>query len=197
MKRSDIKHLVYIAPIENVPSMLSEGILSHNHAESIGHTSIALPEVQERRRDKVIPNGGKLHDYVNLYINPRNPMMYRIKDQHAELCIAVVDHHILDEPGVVVSDRNAAKQYARFDSPEQGIARIDKDRIFAKYWTHPDDPMDEERHKGEMCAEVLVPKRIDPKYIRGAYVSCAEGQAELKRICPQCKTRIDANRFFA
>ena len=197
VKRSDIKHLFYIVPIENVSSMLKNGILCHNHAEKIGHKSIALEDVQERRRNKVIPNGGRLHDYVNLYINPRNPMMYLVKERHKELCIVVVDCRILDEPGVVVSDRNAAREHCRFDPLDQGIARIDRERIFAQYWTHPDDPIDEGRHRGEMCAEVLVPKRVDPKYILGAYVSCAEGQAELNRLCPQCKTKIDADRFFA
>lgn len=197
MERSDIEYLFYIAPIENLQSILTNGILCHNEAKKINHQSIALPEVQERRRNKVIPNGGRLHDYVNLYINPRNPMMYRLKERHKELCIVRVDSLILDEPGVVISDRNAAKQYARFDRPDQGIERIDKERISARYWTHGDDPMDEERHKGEMCAEVLVPKRIDPKYIRDALVSCAEGKDKLKQLCPQCKTKIDADRFFA
>jgi hypothetical protein len=48
MKRSDITELHYIAPIENVPSILKHGILSHNQAKKIDHDSVAMREIQER-----------------------------------------------------------------------------------------------------------------------------------------------------
>ena len=44
MIRSDVTELHFIAPIENVPSILKHGILSHRLAEKHAHESIAMPE---------------------------------------------------------------------------------------------------------------------------------------------------------
>lgn len=60
MNRADIAELHYIAPIENVPSIVHAGILSHNRAGSLGHRSIAMAEIQELRKNKQIPGAGRL-----------------------------------------------------------------------------------------------------------------------------------------
>ena len=57
MNRGDVTELHYITAIANVPSMLQHGILSHNRAQQVPHNSVAMPEVQDRRRDKQIPGG--------------------------------------------------------------------------------------------------------------------------------------------
>ena len=79
MNRADIKELYFITPIDNMASIFKHGLLSHNKikASRLSHKSVAHGDVQKRREDKVIPGGKrKLHDYVNLYFNPRNSMMY-------------------------------------------------------------------------------------------------------------------------
>lgn len=196
MKRGDLKYLYYIAPIENVPSVLEHGILCHNLARKVAHQSVAMQEVQERRKNKVIPGAGRLHDYANLYFNVRNPMMFKRKDTHDKICVLAVDPGILLERGVIVSDMNAAIGIARFASPDEGLARLDKDKLFARSWKHPDDLNEERRHKGLVCAEVLVPKRIPPKFIRGVFVSCEESEADVKALCPLLKTKVEPQLFF-
>jgi hypothetical protein len=62
MKRSDIKELHFISPIENLASILEYEILCHNGAKELHHQSVAMNEIQERRRDKRIPGAGVLHD---------------------------------------------------------------------------------------------------------------------------------------
>ena len=49
---------------------------------------------------------------------------------------------------------------------------IDKDVLFAEYWTHPQDPIIEMEHKSIKCAEVLVPDMIDASSILGIDVVC-------------------------
>ena len=83
MKPEDVRELHYITPIENLPSILEKGILSHKLASKIPHLSVALDVIQERRKNKIIPRGRPLHDYVNLYFDARNPMLYRRLEQHA------------------------------------------------------------------------------------------------------------------
>lgn len=65
MNRADVTELHYIAAIANVPSILKHGILSHTLAAELAHDSVAMPEIQERRRNKQIPGAGPLHGYAN------------------------------------------------------------------------------------------------------------------------------------
>src|SRR2546425_4346574 len=76
VRSEELLELHYITPMENVPSILAQGILSHRRAGKLRHQSIAMPEVQARRAGRIVPGGRPLHDYVNLYICARNPMLY-------------------------------------------------------------------------------------------------------------------------
>lgn len=75
MQRNELSELHFITPILNISSILTHGILSHTLAKKIGHHSIAMQEVQDRRKKVTIPGGKLLHDYANLYICARNPML--------------------------------------------------------------------------------------------------------------------------
>ncbi|MBI2487456.1 MAG: DUF4433 domain-containing protein [Deltaproteobacteria bacterium] len=97
-----------------LPSIIKNGILCHNKAQKLKHNVIHDPIVQELRKSKQIPGGGKLHDYANLYFNPRNAMMYKRKDLHKVICILIIDPKILNATNVVISDMNASSNYARF-----------------------------------------------------------------------------------
>lgn len=179
MEREQLDHLSYLTPLENVPSILEKGLLCHNLAKRLKPASIAAEEIQDRRRNKRVPQGDLLHNYVNLYVNPRNPMMFRRKNQHASICILRVDESVLDLPNVVVSDQNASSDWARFSAAPGGLSIIDYERTSAMDWTMHDDQRDTWRHKAQMCAEVLVPKRIDPNLVTGAYTSCDSAKKAL------------------
>ena len=83
MRRDELPELHYITPIANVASICRHGILSHRRAGTVSHQSIAMEEIQERRRPVVVPGGRPLHEFVNLYICVRNPMMYKRRTQHS------------------------------------------------------------------------------------------------------------------
>jgi len=80
------------------------------------------------------------------------------------------------------------------------LANIDADMVFAEYWTHPDDPILRFRHTSIKCAEVLVPNRIDPAYIVGAYVSNSESGDRLQGLLDAAGIRlsivVDDHLFF-
>ena len=73
--------LFNIQSIDNIPSIIKYGILSNETASQIQHTSIAMPEIQERREHVIIPNGMLLHKYANVYFDPKNPMLYKRKNE--------------------------------------------------------------------------------------------------------------------
>lgn len=168
MRRDELGELHYITPIENMRSILAHGILSHHHAAKLAHSSVAMGEIQDRRANKRVPDGRPLHEYVNLYICARNPMMFKRKDKHADLCILCISTDVLDLPSVVVTDQNAASGYARFGDAPGALAAVERTLVFAEYWTHPGDLIAEWRHKAIKCAEVLVPDEVKPRFILGA-----------------------------
>src|SRR5438552_5234815 len=113
MKLEDVEELHYISPIANVPSILEHGILSHRLAEHMRHKSVAMAEIQERRRLKQVPCGRPLHDYVNLYFDAHNPMLSRVRNRNALICVLAVSPEVLKKAGVIITDQNAASNWAR------------------------------------------------------------------------------------
>jgi hypothetical protein len=184
LNRDELNELHYITPITNVPSIMANGILSYELAQKMAHESCASNEVQERRANVVIPGGGKLHEYANVYINGRNPMMFKLRDKHHDLVILSVSANIVDLPGAIVTDRNAARGYAIFKPALNGLKMIDSAAVFAEYWTHEDE-FEQDRHKGAMCAEVLIRYKIEPRHIVKAYVSCIQAEQSLKAALDQ------------
>ena len=91
MNIEDVQELHYITHIDNISSICDNGILSHRQAGELSHISVASTEVQEKRAKKIIPGGRALHEYVNLYFDARNPMLYVLQDKHADLCILKID----------------------------------------------------------------------------------------------------------
>lgn len=196
MRKEELEELHYITLIDNVASILTKGILSHRLAEKVPHGSVAMQEVQDRRRNKKVPGGRMLHEYVNTYFSARNPMLYLRKDAHADLCVLRIKVTILDIEGVIVTDRNAASSIARFSSVTNGLELIERELVFAEYWHHPEDELASANHKSIKCAEILVPNYILPNYIFGAFVSCNQSKRRLKDIAPQLPITVDAHLFF-
>jgi len=181
LNRSQITELYNIMLIANMPSVLERGLLSHNKIQGIPHKSIAMPEIQDRRQQRLVPGGRPLHDYANLYFHARNPMMYLRRNQHLDLCILRISPEVLDLPNVVIADRNASTDYVRFAASPGGLAMVNYDLVFARDWNH-ENPIEKAEHKAVKCAEVLVPERIEPKFIMGCYVSGPEGSQSLIKL---------------
>lgn len=196
MNRTDITELHFIAPIRNVPSILQHGILSHRRADQLPHDSVAMPEVQARRVDKPIPGARRLHEYANLYFDAHNPMLSKRREQNEFICVLRISTDVLNLLGVIIADRNAASGWVKFSPVAEGLARIDKDRVYARYWTHRENPYDEMSHKSEKCAEVLVPDQVAPGYIQGAYVANPVALAAFTALNAGLPVTINHVMFF-
>lgn len=158
-----------IMPIGNIPSVLQHGILSHERAATLAHSDVSMADVQDRRNRVQVPGGMHLHQYANLYFHARNPMMYKRLAQAEDLCVLCVSTEVLNLPGVVITDQNAASDYVRF-YPPQFSTSLNFDWIYADDWRHPNDRIAYWQHKSAKCAEVLAPNAISADFIRKAYV---------------------------
>ena len=193
--RTHRKSIYNIQPISNIPSVISQGILSYNRAVVLEHVSIAMSDVQNRRDDVTIPQGGPLHSYANAYFDPRNPMMYKRQNMADSLCVLAISASVLDFAGTIISDGNAASQYSRFYSPDEGIQKLDFSKIYGEWWLHG-DPYEQLKRKRIKCAEILVPNVIAYEYINGAVVVDERAQYELESRGFQKKIVVQPKIFF-
>lgn len=170
MERDEVKELHFITSIANLESILRRGILSHDGVSKIDHKSVASEDVQDRRRGKSVPRGGRLHSYANVYFHARNPMMYFLTHNgHDDLAVIRVSDAVLDLPDTVLTDGNAASAGTRFYPSPDGLASLNPKLIFAKSWTDENYWPDQEKKRARN-AEVLVPSLISSTYIKGCYV---------------------------
>jgi hypothetical protein len=189
-----ILELHCIMPMDNLSSVLQHGILSYERAAALLHRSVAMPEVQERRDQKQVPGGLRLHQYANLYFHARNPMLFKRLDQADTLCVMQVNRDVMQLPGVVLTDQNAASDYVRFLALAQ-IGEIDMNRVYALDWRHQ-DRITFYRQKAAKCAEVLVPGQVEPRFLIGAHVVDAAARDRLSALGFHLPIAITPALFF-
>jgi hypothetical protein len=202
MRRDELDELQCITPMSNVAAILEHGILSHVQVKqktSGSHTSIADERIQAIRAGVAVPNGRRLHEYANLYVCARNPMMslilYKGWATKTNLCVLRVNTAVLDIPGAVVTDQNAASKYCAFGAAPDGLAIVNKDLTFAESWKHPGDQIAEWRHKAAKCAEVLVPDRVPPEYLDGVWVAHEAAEAAFEALGLPLPAEVDSHLF--
>ncbi|MDR3405764.1 MAG: DUF4433 domain-containing protein [Chthoniobacter sp.] len=184
-----------IMPLENIPSVLKHGILSHERAADLAHRSVALQAVQDLRHAKQVPGGLRLHQYANLYFHARNPMLSKRRGEASMLCVLRVSTSVLEISGVVLTDSNASSKFARFLAPWQWRI-LHFDHIFSTNWKHPDDQIAEWRHSARKCAEVLVPHQVSSQFLTGAYVVNDSTADRLRALGFELPISVDPDLFF-
>jgi ssDNA thymidine ADP-ribosyltransferase, DarT len=190
-----VTELHCIMPIANVVSVMQHGILSYDSASKLNHHSVALQAVQDRRDQKQVPGGLKLHQYANLYFHARNPMLSRRRREAESLCVLRISTQVFEIQGVVITDQNASSDYVRFLDPSQWKL-LSFDDIYAADWRHPDDQIAYWRHKARKCAEVLVPNLVESKFVIGAYVLDVSAQTRLTNTGFASGITSDRDLFF-
>lgn len=195
MDRSCVRELHYMTPFANLASIVRIGLLSHRRADQVPHESMALEAVQERRATKRVPGGRMLHEYVNLYFDARNAMMYRRLSGRSSTAVVRVHPGVLDQQDVVLTDGNAASSGTQFGPSPAYLSQLDATLIYAGSWNDPDEWTKMER-KRQRCAEVLVPDRVDPRFIIGCYVFDADGKTTCSGLVPDLEVVVHRRVFF-
>ena len=196
MNLEDVSELHYITPIENVASILVHGILSNRRVAHLPHASVAMAEVQDRRRDKKIPGARPLHEYVNLYFDAHNPMLSKRRAQNDVICVLRIAPDALNVEGAIVADRNAASDYVRFYTAVDGVRALDREMVFARFWTNAADLFDERIRKSVKCAEVLVPDKLESRFVIGAFVANEQALRAFQALNTQLPVAVNGGMFF-
>jgi ssDNA thymidine ADP-ribosyltransferase, DarT len=192
----DVKELYYLAPIQSVPSILEHGILSHNRAAKLPHVDISMAVIQDRRAKKSVPGGLRLHDYANLYFNARNKMMSKKRPEHDRICVLCVSPEVLHLPGAVVADQNASSDYALFLQSPAGLQKLHEQEVFVRSWKCAGDQIREWILGSIVCAELLIPHRVDPTFIQRAYVLDSSAARTFTAMQTRVECRPNADMFL-
>lgn len=171
------KSLYYITHIDNLPSIMKQGILSHEtvEAENVQELSMFKRKKDKtenaKRKSKTLPKicDKNLLHYANLFFQPRNPMMYRAIFENGKEKLAVLEiaGTILNEPDVVITDGDATNETTQFYLPSEAM-KMSKQQwtiIKSEWWKECDGS------KRKIMAECLVPNSIKPEYIRSIIVA--------------------------
>lgn len=172
MEKPDIPELHYITSTRNVRSILDLGILCRGRARELVPSFVDLsdPGRQAKRAQRSTPDGRSMLDFVNLFLNAQNLMLRRLIKTHGidVLCVVRVDSRVLDTPGVFVCSQTPTRGDSEIRTLEDGLKPISADDMF-------DTPRAFKKH----MPEILIPDRVAPCYIRGAYVGSQHAQRGL------------------
>lgn len=198
MKPKMMRELYYITHIDNIPSILKLGILSHERVENEGvvYTPIYDRQIIANRREKKAPNGKSLWSFANLYFQPRNPMLYRVICEKPvdDIAIISIRQDILNQKGVFISTGNAASaasEILSFREHREILSEI-RDSISKIWWT------EESGSKRKIMAECLIPDNVPPEFIQAIYVVSHDAVNRVKEIIQQSNFQIipEPNLFF-
>jgi len=182
MPKHVVKSLYYITHINNLPSILRYGILSHRQVEiqGIPFTPVYNPEIVANREQRLTPDRKSLWDYANVYFQPRNPMLYKVisETDKKDVVIVAVKPQVVDAQGAFISLGNAASSLSPLLDIKSGLQNIN-----GEYWQiiNNDWWKTEDGTKRKIMAECLIPNGIPPTDIHSVYVT---SPAVAERIRP-------------
>lgn len=185
------EYLFHLTHIDNIPSILQYGILSHNAAYRQGlirHdvSSNPVQAIREKKLDSVFAR--PLHDYTSLYFNPMNPMLRQLQTFHQDIAILGITPKALYRPGTVFTDGNAACTDTRFFNDPSDVARLRWDIISSREWDQYDDG------KRIKCAEVLAYPIVAQHEVTAIFCQTA---AQVERVRPMLAQKKVTIPFMA
>ena len=179
--------------VSNLKNIIQHGLLSHNeaHSKGLNKTDIALQDVNQRRANKRPIYGISLHDYVPMYFNPKNPMLYRRKQIQDNIVILAIDRRVIYQDKSIFSDGNAASDSTNFFNNLSDLVRLNWNCIKNEYWN---DHVDGKRIK---CAETLTHPRIPVKYVKKIHCNSIQTKNIVDKIVPVEKPyRVELNSKY-
>ncbi|MBI2071032.1 MAG: DUF4433 domain-containing protein [Elusimicrobia bacterium] len=176
-----IRELYYITHIDNLPSIVAEGILSHELVLSKGlrYTPVYDEQIIAGRRERTA-GGRNLLSFANLYFQARNAMLYRVLYEKSpnDIVVLGISRDILRRPDIFISDGGLGSPQSSVLPPQEGLKNIDSLRkeLDSEYWK-PEDGS-----KRKMMAECLVPDLVPPDLINTIYVASHEAAEKVRSM---------------
>ena len=188
-KESLISHidlrLFHMTHINNLNKILDNGLFAHSKITN--YPDISNYDVNLRRVRKEKHHNFKLHDYVPLYFNARNAMLYQKQREYpCQIVILEIDKNILNKDYTKFSKGNAARDDSEIETSKHKLAKFPWSDIYSGTWS-------ENNHvnitrKSLMMSECLIYNHITTEHIMRIHCKDIETYSKLK------STAIDINQ---
>ena len=187
------RSLYYITHIQNLPSILEHGILSHAEVERCGIEPATAydTDIVDWRKTRLTPAEKSLWHYANLYLQPRNPMLYRVLREQKEegdsaVVILEVAPRVMRSPEVFFTTGNAARLESQILPIREWPRYAQELRAMTQreWWSEVDGS------KRGIMAEVLVPQQISPQHITAIHVPDLATRERVQRLLPAGKQNL-------
>ena len=197
------RYFYYITHIDNLKSILKNGILSRNQIKDENSMLVKLrladriksihsEDVVQRRKNKKF-NNKPLWNYVNLYFQPRNPMLYVVikNFQVKNIIVLQINSDVINSNDVGVTDGNVASNDTHFFTDiKQGLAALAQEQFNKEYWNDSDDA------RRKIMAELLVYNHISPDKIIGIHVANEEVAKAIRQNITGALNIIPDSKIF-
>jgi hypothetical protein len=168
--------LYHLSSIENLKSILSEGILSHDLSKGKKPKRLADAGIVNYRKTKIISSRYSLTHYANFYFRSENAMLWRIVNEAKEKTNDNPENIIIFEinldvllPGIFVSDGNCARKISRIE-PVTGQTHNIFSSIDDMMMMDIDSWFHDTEVKRKFQAECLIPEKVDVSFIHTIHV---------------------------
>lgn len=183
-----ISALYHITRIENISSILKEGILSYNEIQKRGlnPASCSNRDIQEKNRKK-------FNDYVPLFFVPRTPFLCSVeRDNPGKVMIYIsIKKEIIGQPGICFSDGSLANTTVTKEYHDlEDLGRLDWNGIKSNDY-------DNDEIKRKRGAEFLVSTRIEPFWFEKLIVPSQKIKTAIETgIQPSIPIEIKPDFYF-
>jgi hypothetical protein len=190
-----IKSLYYITHVDNLPSILERGILSHQRMidENVPYTPIYDAQIVTRRQSRMTPDNKSLWEYANLFFQARNPMMYRVilESDKSQIAVLAVNRQVLRIPELFIATGNAASAESAILPFKDGCDSLDWKALNSEWW------IPEDGSKRRIMAECLIPAVVPPHHIHTIYVANVQSADSIrKKVPPSVSVVPEPHMFF-
>jgi hypothetical protein len=190
-----INYLYHMTHKDNLEKILQVGLKSHNYARrnNLMRNDIANNDVNDRRSKVELIYNRSLHDYVPLYFNPKNSMLFVRKNIQDNIVILALDRMLIYEENSIFTDGNAANRPTRFFNDTNNLNQINWECIRAEFWS------DFEDGRRKRMAEVLVFPDIAARFIQKIYCNnfdTLQFIQEKARTYQYIETELKRNLYF-
>lgn len=131
--------------------------------------TLADPDFIRRRQNWLVPLTRKfLFDYARLFINPKNPMMYRRKDKLEDMALIEISSEVLWDENTLITDGNAQSERTKFLYARRFVESVDASHNFLDYEVllkEHGSKISNHIISRKKMAEVLVEDHVKPEMI--------------------------------
>ena len=175
-----IKHIHHLTHKSNLPNILKYGIVSHNEAKSKKLNVIDIADekvikIRSQKRDTI--HNIILNDFVPLYFNPRNPMLYVRRNIQNDIIIICVDPNLIFLKKSIFTDGNAASKATNFYNNKSDFGKLNREIIFTTFWNDYGFS-----GKRIICSETLVYPKINISFFNKIYCNNKETLQYLSKL---------------